>query len=209
MRFTLRPVGKFCVVVTASLVLSACTFQSKQLNFFKGIFEETTVIEVKPTWQLNWLNKSREMYVIQIPDAFVFTDGADLSIWFDGWNIYRIENFRDGLVIANTVYVEKETDIIESVGLRSDKIVKLRVDQDQNPLSTDPLILCAPWFGERLVNNMTVFLQKCGTADGYRHENRIELSEDGMITKIQSWLMSEQYPDETGVFTSVTLIKID
>ena len=158
MRFTLRSVGKFCVVVTASLVLSACTFQSKQLNFFKGIFEETTVIEVKPTWQLNWLNKSREMYVIQIPDAFVFTDGADLSIWFDGWNIYRIENFRDGLVIANTVYVEKETDIIESVGLRSDKIVKLRVDQGQNPLSTDPLILCAPWFGERLVNKVQVHI---------------------------------------------------
>ena len=80
------------VAVLMCLLSAGCnlSFQSKQYDFLKSLTLDRSSI-VLPTWQLNWAGSQQLVYPISLQTETVFTDGDNLLIRFDGWNITRIE----------------------------------------------------------------------------------------------------------------------
>ena len=74
------------------LLLAGCnlSFQSKQYDFLKSLTVDRSSIAL-PTWRLNWAGTQQLVYPISLQTETVFTDGDNLLIRFDGWNITRIE----------------------------------------------------------------------------------------------------------------------
>ena len=80
------------VGVLMCLLSTGCnlSFQSKQYDFLKSLTVDRSSIAL-PTWRLNWAGTQQLVYPISLQTETVFTDGDNLLIRFDGWNITRIE----------------------------------------------------------------------------------------------------------------------
>ena len=67
----------------------AVSFQSTQYNALKTMLSPKTVI--LPSWQLRWLGIEKKLYPVNLDKETLFTDGDVLEIYFDGWNVTRVE----------------------------------------------------------------------------------------------------------------------
>ena len=186
--------GKVCTVAVLMCLLSAgcnLSFQSKQYDFLKSLTLDRSSI-VLPTWQLNWAGSQQLVYPISLQTETVFTDGDNLLIRFDGWNITRIEGLEG---VGELQRIEPAPDEMGQADPSADAAVR------NFPKQADIEVIwessrgwqvrwrCGSWHPN--ADDSLKLIQACYTRsdsdqEWIEIENIITLSTLGMIESIQS-----------------------
>ena len=175
------------------LVTSGCnlSLQSNQYNFLKSLMRSSSSIEV-PTWMLSWQGLGQLVYPVSLQNETVFTDGSNLMIRFDGWNITRIEGLQGlgALQRVQPVLDRKERD-----GQQTNATIENLLKKNFSPVlwkssnGWQVLWYCSVWH-ER-VDGPLGYTQTCytntdSTEELIKVENAITLNSLEMIQSIQA-----------------------
>ena len=81
-------ISKFIALLTC-LSVFGCTFQSRQYELVKALLVSENIVD-KKQWVLHWKGYKTSVYPVTVKIGTVFTDGDQLLIKFNGWNIFEI-----------------------------------------------------------------------------------------------------------------------
>jgi hypothetical protein len=175
------------------LSLMSCTFHSNQLELLKGLVTQSSEGIQLSQWELEWRSKSTAMYLVSENGEFVFTDGKKVAIWFDGWNIHRVDDLSG---LSPTIVVQhylrlKNADHEPNWVLKNRQTVDNRGSGSRLRLQ---IAHCAEW-GKTLARSLVVFNQACSLARGDKYLNRIMLDDKGMIKHIETKILGIKDPN--------------
>lgn len=181
---------QFLLIGVLNFTLSACSFQSKQWNLVKSLVSSESSLKTEPNWQLVWQDYTLPMYLIVENDRFIFTDAKALIVWFDGWNIYRIESLPYAPQRVDITYRTSEDEsAMVKPGERSRNDGGGNIGRLAQPFVSLEMA-CQKWQKQQTLPWVR-YVQSCSLLNDVEVVNRIDLDEGGMISVIEIWLSSD------------------
>jgi hypothetical protein len=183
-------ISKFIALLTC-LSVFGCTFQSRQYELVKALLVSENIVDQKQ-WVLHWKGYKTSVYPVTVKIGTVFTDGDQLLIKFNGWNIFEIR----GLPGAGSFDLRYDGDASSN---QKDGKDDGRVEESGSLVfySNEPVTYrssCSEWVRDRSLDSQ--YRQTCKSHFGYDYQNSIILAPSGNIIRLGTFLGPEKHPLE-------------
>ena len=179
-------------LLSVTILLASCSFQSNQIDFMKNIFEKK-MIEAVPQWELTHGSRVVNLFPVAVNGAIVFTDGGGIYLRFDGWQFVEIRLDKDSEVLdhprnskGNTKFQYRRVEKLAiAASLQRSSEMNGDIDLDGVNLGQKITVSCTDW-RRLVVDEGALLVQNCQVEERLVFENRIELDRFGNIVALDS-----------------------